>query len=79
VTIGRSILFTAAGQSRIHTGFPLGAPREERRQQSCHKVMCRSSDVNTICCAGDICVAPRAMDSAKTVKAIRFLRKLNPR
>jgi hypothetical protein len=51
VAIGRSILFTAAGQSRTYTGFPLGASRKKRRQQTCHKVICGLSHVNRICCA----------------------------
>jgi hypothetical protein len=46
VVFGCSILLTAAGQFRIRTGFPLGAPRGKRHQQSMHNIKGCSTHVN---------------------------------
>ncbi len=45
VVFGCSILLTAAGQSRIPTGFPLTFPWE-RHQQAKHKIECCLGTVN---------------------------------
>jgi hypothetical protein len=45
VVFGCSFLLTAAGQSRIFTGFPLDVPWK-RRQQAPHNIKRRSPPVN---------------------------------
>ena len=46
MVFGCSFLLTAAGQSRICTGFPLGVSPGKRHQQAVHKIRYRVFGVN---------------------------------